>query len=339
MRSIAQPVEGVTCQRTRPGRGGGVASGGGCRGAAAPGIGMFGFYNGARDGGLLGIYGGNMEAMQITPQIAVYVLLLVPGLLGHALFCAFTYTAKPTWSGRTVVAILLSAVSYASLSLLRMWDNLAWLPDPVALLNASEKGIPATVSANSLLCVLGACVLSVVFSMTIVAGHNHRTMFRLAQKVGLTTKSGFESEWDGCMMLRARTRWVMVLMKDRSAFTGWVESHDIASTERGLVLSKVREYDKDGNDFLWPADELLYINSLTDVRALRLIPNKEPCNEQANTADAGAASAQDRDTIREYKPEPSPEGAAARFTDQAVTVTGQDGLLNTTNTSKEAEHG
>lgn len=277
--------------------------------------------------------------MQITPQIAVYVLLLVPGLLGHALFCAFTYTAKPTWSGRTVVAILLSAISYASLALLRTWDKLSWLPDPVALLNAAEKGIPATVSANSLLCVLGACVLSAVFALMIVAGHNHRTMFRIAQKVGLTTKSGFESEWDGCMMLRARTRWVMVLMKDGSAFTGWVESHDIASTDRGLVLSKVREYDKEGNNFQWPADELLYMNSLADVRALRLIPNKEPCNEQANTAEAGAAAAQDRDTIREYKPESSPEGAAARLTDEAVTIAGENGVLTTPDTNKEAANG
>ncbi len=214
--------------------------------------------------------------MQITPQIAVYVLLLVPGLLGHAIFCAFTYTAKPTWSGRTVVAILLSAVSYASLAMLRTWDQLACLPDPVALLNADEKGIPATVSANSLLCVLGACVLAVIFSLLIVASHNHRTMFRIAQKVGLTTRSGFESEWDSAMMLRARSRWVMVLMKDGSAFTGWVESHDIASADRGLVLSKVRDYDKEGNNFEWPADELLFMNSLADVRTLRLEAIRKP---------------------------------------------------------------
>lgn len=277
--------------------------------------------------------------MQITPQIAVYVLLLVPGLLGHAIFCAFTYTAKPTWSGRTVVAILLSAVSYASLALLRTWDKLAWLPDPVALLNAAEKGIPATVSASSLLCVLGACLLSVVFSLLIVAGHNRRTMFRIAQKVGLTTKSGFESEWDSAMMLRARSRWVMVLMKDGSAFTGWVESHDIASADRGLVLSKVREYDKEGNSFEWPADELLFMNSLADVRALRLIPNKEPSNEQANPAEAAAAAAQDRDQISEYKPQSSPEGAAARLADQAVAVAGQNAVMTGTTIHKESENG
>lgn len=231
--------------------------------------------------------------MQITPQIAVYVLLLVPGLLGHAVFCAFTYTAKPTWSGRTVVAILLSAISYTSLALIRAWDRLAWLPDPVALLTAAEKGVPATVSADSLLCVLGACMLSVVFSLLIVAGHNHRTMFRIAQKVGLTTKSGFESEWDSAMVLRARSRWVMVLMKDGSAFTGWLESHDIASTDRGMVLSKVREYDREGNHFEWPADELLFMNSFADVRALRLIPNKEPDHEQSVPRGAPATAAKD----------------------------------------------
>ena len=233
--------------------------------------------------------------MQITPQIAVYVLLLVPGLLGHALFCAFTYTAKPTWSGRTVVAILLSAVSYATLALLRTCDRLAcWLPDPVALLHAAENGIPATVSANSLLCVLGACMIAVFFSLLIVKAHNHRAMYVIAQMTGLTTKSGYESEWDSLMMRHARTRWVMLLMKDGSAFAGWVESHDIASTDRGIVLSKVREYDKEGDNFLWPDDELLYINSLADVRALRLIPNKEPCHEQSRAEEATATTEQDR---------------------------------------------
>ena len=277
--------------------------------------------------------------MQITPQVAVYVLLLVPGLLGHALFSAFTYTAKPTWSGRTVVAILLSAISYTSLAVLRSWDTLAWLPEPVSLLNAAEKGVPATVAGESLLCVLGACVMSVIFSLLFVAVHNRRTLFLIAQKLGLTTKSGFESEWDSAMMLRARSRWVMVLMKDGSAFTGWLESHDVSSVERALVLSKIREYDKDGLSFEWPADELLYINGLADVRALRLIPHKEPSNEHATSTEPAPTTTQDRDQVGEYEPHSSPEGTAARLANETDADPSRAEVIDNTTELKELKIG
>jgi hypothetical protein len=276
--------------------------------------------------------------MEITPQLAVYVLLLVPGLLGHAIFCAFTYTAHPSWSGRIVVAILLSALSYTSLALLRTWDFMKWLPDPVVLLNAAEKGLAATVSLHSLACVFFACLLSGLFTILIVASYNHRTLFRIAQNIGLTTKSGFESEWDSAIMLRARHCWVMVLMKDGSAFTGWVESHDVASADRALVLSKIREYDASGSNFEWPPDELLFMNNLADVRALRLIPHREPNHEYTNAPQVVAATAQDRDQISKHESEPGPEGPTARLADQTREIAGQGEVTGNTTTIRESEH-
>lgn len=221
--------------------------------------------------------------MQITPQIAVYILLLLPGLLGHAILCAFTYTEKPTWSGRTVVAIVLSAASYLSLAFLREVSWFRWLPDPQSLLTAADKGIAGTLAPETILCVFAACVLGFVYSLGLVWSHNRRTLHRMAAKLRLTTKSGYINEWDSVMIEQARSRWVLIAMKDGTSFVGWLKSHDVCSTDRCIVLENVRQQDKDDNGLQWPECELLVINSMADVRFLRLIPKEEVPNEQANS--------------------------------------------------------
>ncbi len=256
--------------------------------------------------------------MTVTPQIAALILLLVPGLLGHALFCAFTYTAKPSWSGRTVVALILSALSYLVLAGLRALtvngvSLFGWLPDPSPLVNAVNSGVDEVLTANSLACVAVACVVSLALALGLVRAHNARLIHKLARFTGMTTKSGFESEWDSVMIQLARKRWIMVLMNDGSAFTGWLESHDVASDERAMVLSKVREYDSAGDHFAWPEAELLFMHKLDGVRAIRLIPVEEAPN--AREAQGTEAVQADRQ-ISEPKSQPTTEGAAASLADE-----------------------
>jgi len=184
-----------------------------------------------------------------------------------------------------VVAIVRAAISYITLGALN--SCLTWLPDPQVLLTAGDNGLSAALSPESLMSVFCASLFGLGYSLLLVAGHNGRVAHRLARRLGLTTKSGYISEWDAVMIQRARERWVLVAMKDGSAFTGWLESHDVASTDRCIVLSKVRQYDADQSNFLWQADELLVIENMTDVRFLRLIPT-----ENHNGQEAAAKSAE-----------------------------------------------
>lgn len=277
--------------------------------------------------------------MQITPQIAVYILLLMPGLLGHAVFCAFTYTEKPTWSGRTVVAIVLSAASYLSLALLREWSWLWWLPDPQALLTAADKGIAGTLAPETILCVFAACVLGFVYSLGLVWSHNRRTLHRMAAKLHLTTKSGYINEWDSVMIEQARSRWVLVAMKDGTSFVGWLKSHDVSSLDRCIVLEKVRQQDKDDNGLAWPECELLVINSMADVRFLRLIPKEEVSHEQANSEQRPIVVSEGRDQIGESEPKSAAEGARTGSPDAAHFIAGENGQVITQTLSKETTNG
>jgi len=257
--------------------------------------------------------------MTVTPQVAALVLLLVPGLLGHALFCAFTYTAKPSWSGRTVVALILSALSYLVIAGLRLvefdgWSPFTWLPDPTPLVRVVNTGVDGVISADTLACVGIACVISTILTIGIVRAHNNRLIHKLARATGMTTKSGFESEWDSVMIQLARQRWVMLLMSDGSAFTGWLESHDVASDQRAIVLSKVREYDSAGNHFAWPEQELLFIHRCDNVRAIRLIPPEEaPDAREFETPTA----TQTNHRISEPKPQQPTQDPAAGLADKA----------------------
>lgn len=260
--------------------------------------------------------------MQITPEIAIYVLLLLPGLLGHAVFCAFTYTAKPSWSGRTVVAVILSIVAYLSLVLLRECSLFWWLPDPHALLTSADQGLHGILSAQTILCVFAACVLAFVYSLALVRLQNRQALHRFAAKLGLTTKSGYVSEWDAVMIERARDRWVLVAMKDGSMFQGWLRSHDVSSSDRCIVLSNVREYTRDNGNFLWADNDLFVVNGLSDVRFLRLIPN-EVSHEQTNAAKPAAPTAELPTEVRESKPESPAEGSTAGGPDTADVVAGE----------------
>ncbi len=277
--------------------------------------------------------------MQITPQIAIYVLLLLPGLLGHAIFCAFTYTEKPTWSGRTVVAILLSAASYLSLAGMREVSWLRWLPDPQSLLTAADKGIAGTLAPETLVCVFAACVLGFVFSLGLVWSHNRRTLHRMAARLHLTTKSGYINEWDSVMIEQSRSRWVLVAMKDGASFVGWLKSHDVSSPDRCIVLEKVRQQDKDDNGLVWPECELLVINSMADVRFLRLIPKEEVPNEQANSEQRPIVVSEGRDKIGESEPKPAAEGASAGSADAAHFIAGENGQVTTQTIIKENMNG
>lgn len=278
--------------------------------------------------------------MQITPQIAVYILLFLPGLLGHAIFCAFTYTERPTWSGRTVVAIVLSATSYLSLAFLREVSWLRWLPDPQSLLTAADKGVAGTLAPETILCVFAACLLGFVYSLGLVWSHNRRTLHRMAAKLHLTTKSGYINEWDSVMIEQARSRWVLVAMKDGTSFVGWLKSHDVCSPDRSIVLEKVRQQDKEDNGFAWPESELLVINSMSDVRFLRLIPIEEVPDEQANSEQGIIVASGNRYQIGESEPKPVAEGTRARSADAARCIAGEDGqVINAKHQSKEASNG
>ncbi|MBX3390370.1 MAG: hypothetical protein KF691_13050 [Phycisphaeraceae bacterium] len=255
--------------------------------------------------------------MDVSPQIAVCVLLLVPGLIGHSLFCALTYTAAPSWSARTVIAIILSAFSYISISLLRCWPALDWLPDPSTLLGLADKTTSAIFAPAQLMCVVIASGLALIFATLLVLAHNGRLVHRIAALVGMTTKNGFASEWDATLITRARDKWLMLLLNDGTAFTGWLKSHDVASEERALVLEKIREYDREGTSFLWPDDELLFLNDLSNVRAMRIIPVKEFSNEQVS---APTARVQCREEISEQQSQSAPKTGPAGFADQAGEI-------------------
>lgn len=265
--------------------------------------------------------------MEITPQIAFYVLLLLPGLLGHAVFGALTYTEKPTWSGRTVVAIVLSAAAYLSLAVLREAPGFRWLPDPQAMLTAAGAGISGTLTFQTATCVLTASVLGVAYSLCLVWSQNHRFLYRLANKLKLTTKSGYVNEWDSVMIEQARSRWVLVAMKDGTSFIGWLKSHDVSSPDRCIVLENVRYQDQDDNGLQWPACELLVINGMEEVRFLRLIPKEGVLNEPAAREQELARVSQRRDQIGESEPKPGTEGASACRADTASFIAGENGQV------------
>lgn len=242
------------------------------------------------------------DALEFSPQVIVLVLLALPGLLGHAVFVALTYTVEPTWSARAVIGIILSAAAYALCAVLASTQFARWLPDPNAMLEAVPNGLGSLCSWNTAGTVAVACVFAVFLGGLVAVGHNHRLLHRTANRMGLTTRTGFVSEWDAAMLTRARDRWVYAVLEDGTAFGGWLQSHDIASEERTLVLSSVTQISPAGDSMSWPTDQILVLPSGVPIRYLRLISVQEEHHDQRPKADAPAAG---RDTIGKSESEPS----------------------------------
>jgi len=277
--------------------------------------------------------------MQITPQLFLFVLLLLPGLLGYELYCALANTEKPTWPGRSVAAIILCAAAYLSMALLRQWAWLDWLPDPLVVAVASEKGLVGGVGLEVAEAVFAGCVFSVAFSLGWSVIHSHRTLHRLSAFIGLTTRSGYGQTWDSVMICQARKRWVTLAMKDGTTFVGWIVEHDVCSSDRCLVLSNVLQTDKDGNEMPWPKEELLVIPSLSDVIYLRLVPKVEVSSEEPAREQRGTLEGEGANGICEPKPEPASQGVSSLSANAAIIAAGQEAEVTVNRIEKETIYG
>ena len=220
--------------------------------------------------------------MPDSPEIVVFVLLLLPGLLGSCVFTTLTPTRAPTWTGRVVVSILFAFIGYIQLYLLS--QSYPWLPDPQRLVKSSQDGISQVLGRDSLSVVGIASALVLPYALGAVLLYKSQVLHRIARYTGISSKTGYSSLWDHAAQEFACKCWVMVYLKDGYRFTGWLVVYSDASEERSLVLRNVREYDADGQSFLWPEEEMAVFHELSHVSLLRLIPyegESDVCKEEA----------------------------------------------------------
>lgn len=80
-------------------------------------------------------------------------------------------------------------------------------------------------------------------------------------------------------------------MKDGDRYTGWIRAFSDGTSERSLLLEKVKQYDEDGDNFDWPLGESLYLPTLSEVQYLRFIPKEKLKREQPQRPSQGTKPA------------------------------------------------
>jgi len=248
--------------------------------------------------------------MEISPQITVYAILILPGFIGQVIFSALTYTEKPSWSGRVVAAIVISFASYLPLTALSVWTQSTWLPTVQALVTAADKGLVAVLSTEVLFGVGCACVIGCLLSLLIAVAQNERWFYRGAARLRLTIKNGYVNQWDSVMLETAQTSWVTIVMKNGTKIQGHLRGQDLVSSERCMVLSNVIYHDTDKTEQKWEPQELLVLDGLEEVRYIRLTPDLELHNGKGHWKKIIDRLRGRGKEVCNTEPEPAAEGSA-----------------------------
>jgi hypothetical protein len=215
-----------------------------------------------------------LPSMPDGPDIAVFVLLALPGFIAVGLYESLTPTIKSRALTHTASIVVVSILSYLVIYLLnRCWSK---LPDPHVLLAAAGLELTDVFSSAALTVVSSAAGVGVLLGMVAAVLRNHGLLHRLMRTIGVTRRTGHSSHWDHVVLYRARRCWVNVKFKDGSEYVGAIDSHSDSSEERSLLLMSIRKCQEDGSSIVWDERDRLFIPDLGTVRSIRLInPDKE----------------------------------------------------------------
>lgn len=204
------------------------------------------------------------------PEIAVFVLLALPGLLFVALYDSLASTREREITMAVVIVIIVSILSYLAIEGLRIMGIGA--PSPAILLQASRESLPSVFGAQQLLIVGLASAIGSILGILTSFAQQHELVHRALRRCRVTRRSGYASHWDSVSHVRARDAWVGVYFSDGTQVVGWADSFSDASEERSLALTRVSKYDANGERIEWRPDELLFIPDLSVVRSIRITP-------------------------------------------------------------------
>ncbi len=221
--------------------------------------------------------------MPETPEIAVFVLLALPGFLALGLYTSLTPTRQHETANQIVLVIVLSILSYLVVAA----AHAAWcaVPNPMALLAATEgpstggdgagaaakRGLAAVFTPDVLLAVGAASLAAALLGLSLAFVSCNEWLHRFARRTGLSRKFGYSSHWDVVVHTVARKRWISVIFEDGAEYIGGLESYSDASDERSLLLGGVAKYDGEGKRVVWPKDDFLFIPDVSRVRSMRLV--------------------------------------------------------------------
>jgi predicted CDP-diglyceride synthetase/phosphatidate cytidylyltransferase len=137
------------------------------------------------------------------PEIAVFVLLSLPGFIALWLFTALTPTRPQQVTIQLIVVIVLSILSYLIVAMMNVF--LPFVPDPTVLLlatspvDSSAQGKPSLVAVftrDTLLAVVAASLIAAVLSGVMILCACRELLHRGARGLGLSRKHGYVSHWE-----------------------------------------------------------------------------------------------------------------------------------------------
>ena len=206
--------------------------------------------------------------MPESPEIVVFVLLVLPGLMALGLYQSLAPVKAHEASTKIVLAIVLSICSYVVLAALNAW--LSWIPDPSILLKASDTSLADVFSVDVLFVVGAACVISVSIAFLLVLQTCHELMHRFCRWAHITRRFGYSSHWDAVMHTKGKHSWIGIKFQDGDEYVGALESHSDASDERSLLLGPVAKIKPDGFREDWGENDYLFIPDILKIRSIRI---------------------------------------------------------------------
>jgi hypothetical protein len=222
------------------------------------------------------------------PEIAVFVLLVLPGLITLGLYQVLAPVKQHEITIQIVFAVVFSVVSYMIVALLHRL--IVWIPDPTVLLDASKDELRSVFSRDSLVVVGVACVVATFLAALLVYQTCHEVLHRICRSLRITRRFGYTTHWDTVLMTSCKGRWINVKFLDGSEYVGALDNHSDSSEERSLLLCKVRRCIPDKDDDVWDEADLLFIPDVSTVRSMRISsPRKELDNEQSQTTNPNQA--------------------------------------------------
>lgn len=214
------------------------------------------------------------------PDVAVFILLALPGFIALGLYTTLTPTKPHEASNQIVLVVVLSMLSYLFLASTHL--VFAWMPDPGALLAATsaqalsdgkeslKPGLNTVFTQPVLLAVAAASGIATLLGLILVHISCREWLHRCARAMKLSKKYGYTSHWDVIVHTVAKKRWLSIIFEDKTEYIGALESYSDASDERSLLLGSVAKYKEDGKRDVWGEGDFLFVPDLKGVRSIRL---------------------------------------------------------------------
>lgn len=207
--------------------------------------------------------------MPESPEIVVFVLLLLPGLLALGLYQSLAPVKTHEASAKVVLAIILSICSYVALAILH--SSWVWIPDPSIVLASADSNLSNVFSMDLLIVVTSACFISSLIAFLLILQTSHELMHRFCRFTRITRRFGYSSHWDAVVHTKCKHSWISVKFKEGDdEYVGALESHSDASEERSILLGPVVKIKPDGSRLDWAENEYLFIPDISNVRSFRI---------------------------------------------------------------------